>query len=274
MGNFDLTFPWDKGFGTPASSSMWRKMAQLWSSDGVVAGYAQTLTCTLAGGTVTVNPGACFIHGYYGEVITTQTITGVGTNGTVLAKADLVNEICSIYYKDQAVDYGGYEQDANAWEIPLYLVSGTTLIDLRTIVSPGVGLGWWSSAPGPVNVVSTQTGQINFLTARIPYATWAVLTGTMLLTFSDASQAQNAICQLTYQQGQSDQQLSTTITPGIAGTGTAGSPVSHPMALNGLIPVTQGKKTLGWRVTAGTGPQISVASLTLGMTLVARPPAA
>jgi hypothetical protein len=277
VGNFDLTFPWDKGFGTPASSSMWRKMAQLWCSDGVVAGYQQSLTCTLSAGTVTVNPGACFIHGYYGEVINTQTITGVGSNGTVVAKADLVNEICLIYYKDQAVDYGGttgYEQDANAWEIPLYLVSGTTLTDLRTMVSPGVGLGWWSSAPGPVSVLTSQTGQINFLTARIPYATWAILTGTMLLTFSDASQAQSAICQLTYQQGQSDQQLSTTITPGMAGTGAAGAAVSHPVALNGLIPVTQGKKTLGWRVTAGTGPQISVASLTLAINLVARPPAA
>ena len=77
MGNFDLQFPWDKGFGTPASSSMWRKMAKLWSADGVVSG----LNSTLAAGVVTVNPGACFIHGYYGEVVTAQNITGVAPVG-------------------------------------------------------------------------------------------------------------------------------------------------------------------------------------------------
>jgi hypothetical protein len=279
MAILDEYFPFDLGNGSPANTARWRKMAQLWSSDGVLANYLNTLTATLAGTTVTVQTGGLFIHGYYGEVQNVQSITGVGTNGTVVAGADLVNQNVSIYYRDQVVDYGSnpasnYEQDTNKWEMPLWLVSGTSLIDLRNMVSPGTGLGWWSSAPGPVSVSTSTTSQINILTARVPYPTSAILSGTLLLSFTDASQAQSVICQLTYQFGQSDVQTSPTVTPGVPGAGPAGGQLAYPVALSGLIPVTPGKKTLGWRVTAGTGPSISVSTLTVGMTLVARPPAA
>lgn len=288
MGNFDLQFPWDKGFGTPASSAMWRKMASLWCADGVLANYPtatpNSLSATLAGGTVTVNPGACFIHGYYAEIQTAQNITGVGTNGTVLAKADLANENCLIYYKNGATDYAPpgtsnfatfYEQSANNWEIPLWLVSGSTLIDLRTMLNAGRALTWWNTLAGPNVIASGQTAQYNFVTARVPYIGNALLIGTMVLTFTDASQAQSAICQLTYQQGASDQALSPTVTRSVPGTGPAGSPVERDVSLTGLITLTSlGKKSVGWRVTAGTGPQIQVATLTASMMLAGLPPAA
>ena len=107
------------------------------------------------------------------------------------------------------------------------------------------------------------------------YTGYALLVGTMVLTFSDASQPQTAVCQLTYQQGASDQALSPAITRTIPGTGVSASPVERDVSLTGLIPVTAlGKKSVGWRVTAGTGPQIQVASLTASMTLTGFPPAA
>jgi hypothetical protein len=278
VGNFDLQFPWDKGFGTPASSSMWRKMAQLWSADGVVAGYLQSLNATIAGTTVTVNPGACFMHGYYGEIQTAQTITGVGSSGTILARADLVNENCSIYYNAAVTDYGagGFQQDANAWEIPLWLVNAGALVDLRTLLSPGAAHTWWNTQAGPNTINSGQAVQYNFVSARVPYTGHALLIGTLVLTFSDASQAQTATCQLTYQYGAADQALSPTVTRSIPGTGPAGSPVERDVSLTGMIPVASlGKKNVGWRVTAGSGTQqIKVASLTASMMLTGFPPAA
>jgi hypothetical protein len=260
---------------------MWRKMASLWSSDGVVANYPvatpNCLSATLAGTTVTVNPGAAFIHGYYGEIQTAQTITGVGTSGTVLAKADLVNENLTVYYKNGATDYSGYEQDANAWEIPLWLVSGTTLIDLRTMVQPGGALTWWNTLAGPTSIPTTQTTNFNFVTARVPYIGHALLVGTLVLTFNDASQAQTAVCTLAYQSGAGDEALGPSITRTIPGTGVANSPVERDVSATALITVKSppGKKSVGWRVTAGSGAQsIQVASLTASMTLAGFPPAA
>jgi hypothetical protein len=267
----DEFFPFDLGYGYPANTARWRKMAQLWTSDGVLSNYLNTLTTTLAAGVATVQTGAIFVHGYYGEVQNPQTIPGIGTNGTIVAGVDLVNQNVSIYYRDQVVDYGpsptsNYEQDASKWEIPLYLVSGTSLIDLRTMITGAAGSGWWSTVAGPISVNPSQTVQTNFLTLRVPYVGKALLRGELLLTFLDVSQAQSAICQLTYQFGASDQQLSPTITPGIPGGG---------VALSALVPVTQGKKSVGWRVTAGTGAGgLTVATLTASATMLNQPAAA
>ena len=99
------------------------------------------------------------------------------------------------------------------------------------------------------------------------------MAGTMLVNFSDASAAQSAICQLTYQFGSADQQVTQVATPAIPGSGPAGVPVSVPVALNGLIPTGQGKKSVGWRVTAGTGPSLTVSTLTAWMMEIGTPAA-
>lgn len=263
----DEYFPFDIGYGMPANTARWRKMAALWQSDGVVINYANQLNATIAGTSVTVQTGALFIRGYYGELINASgyVISPVGTNGTIVAGVDLVQQTVSIYYRDGVVDYGtnpatNYEQDQNKWEIPLWLVSGASLVDLRTMITPGNACGWWGTVPGPYTVATSTTVQTNFLTCRVPYAGKAMLRGEMLLTFSDASQAQSAACSITYQQGQGDQQASPVITPSTA-AGTMMGPYNMVVPLSGLITVSQGKKIVGWRVTAGTGPQISVQTL-------------
>ena len=65
----------DEGLGEPP-----------FAADGVVANYpagaASTqsqLYATLAGGVVTVQPGAVFLKGYYAEITASQQLTGVGT---------------------------------------------------------------------------------------------------------------------------------------------------------------------------------------------------
>ena len=279
MGVLDEFFPFDLGFGYPANTTRWRKMAQLWQSDGVYGGYLNQLSAALAGTTVTVQSGGLFIHGYYGEVQNPQSLTGIGTNGTVVAGVDLVNQSVSIYYRDQVVDYGpnattNFAQNANTWEIPLWLVSGSTLIDLRTMITPAAGTGWWATAAGPVSISPAQTIQTNLLTLRIPYTGKVLIRGELLVTFSDASQIQSAICQLTYQFGQSDVQATPTITPGIPGGGPASTPVAVPVALSAQVPVTQGKKTVGWRVTAGLGPLMNLTTLTASATMLNQPAAA
>jgi hypothetical protein len=252
-------------------------MAQLWQTDGVFANVANPLNASLAGTTVTVQPGAAFVHCYYGEVQAAQAITGVGTNGTVVAQVDFNAQTMQILYRDGVVDYGpsastNYQQDTNKWEIPLWLVSGITLIDLRTMISAGAGCAWWNTAAGPITVATSATVQTNLLTLRVPYAGKAVIRGELLLTYPDASQAQTATCQLIYQYGVGDQQVSPAIVPTTPGGGPAGQPTTEALSLSGLISVTQGKKSMGWNVKAGTGVGgVTIATLTASVQMVNLP---
>lgn len=249
-------------------------MAQLWAPDGVVAGYKNQLSGTYSstGPKVTLNPGACFVHGYYCEIITAQPIT-VGASGTVVARADLDNEVCLPFYHAGAVDYNGYQQDDHAWEVPLWLVSSGTLTDLRTYVSGGAGLSW----PGQLAVSSVSSGQtinFNFMYPRVPYPTWSSIVASGVVTFSDAGTAQSVQLQLSFQYGQTDVQLIPANTPtgpgpllvSIPGSGPSGTPFNVPFTLTGVIPVTKGKKTVGCLVQADTGPGIQVGPMTAVMT--------
>lgn len=276
----DEFFPFDIGHGYPANTARWRKMAQLWQADGVFAGYLNQLNAALAGTTVTVQSGGLFVHGYYGEVQNPMSVTGIGTNGTVVAGVDLNAQSISIYYRDTVVDYGSnpssnYSQTTTLWEIPLWLVSGASLIDLRTMVTPGAACGWWGSVAGPINVTASTTLQTNFLTLRVPFAGQALIRGEFTLAYNDGSQAQSAMASLTYQQGQSDQQSTAVTTLSTPGDGTATTSDTDVVVVSGLIPVTQGKKTVGWRVTAGTGAtDLTISTLAASVQIMNHPAAA
>lgn len=270
---FDEFFPFDPGHGASANAARWRKMAQLWAPDGVLNNYLNELNAVPAFPQVTVQTGAVFIHGYYAELATQQTFT-VGTNGTIVAQVNMAinSEVINLVYRDSVTDYGSnpansYEQDANIWEIPVWGVSGgNTLLDLRTRINPATGLRWWAQSATTQPIATSTTLQSSFVTARIPYKASGFLHGTLMLQFTDLSQAQSAICQLTYQWGVAgEQQTSPTATPSISGGGPANQSIWMPVSLTGVVPVTQGKKTAGWRVTAGTGPGIQVASMTLSL---------
>ena len=281
MGNFDEFFPFDPGYGASANAARWRKMAQLWMADGVLANYLNQMNASIAGSVVTVQTGAVFIHGYYAELQNNQTFT-VGTNGTIVAQINFANEVVALVYRDTVVDYGtgGFEQDTNIWEIPIWGVSGgTTLLDLRNLINPATGLRWTANQSGATSVGTSSTAQFSFGVARIPYAALGFLHGTLLVQFSDMSVAQTVACSLTYQWGQTDQQpnpitAADTITPANSAGFPTGSSISMPVSLMTPVPVTQGKKTFGWRVTAGTGPGITVSQMTLSLWTGGRPPAA
>jgi hypothetical protein len=270
---FDEYYPFDPGMGAgTANAARWRKMANLWAPDGVVSNYpygntpatSQLYATAITGGATTIQQGAVFIHGYYAEIQTPQPIN-VGAAGTIVAHCDFNTEKVSLLFTT-ATDYGsgGFEQDLNIWEIPLWGVSGSTLTDLRNLINPTTGIRWFASSPGVVPVGTGAVSQNSFGLARIPYAAQGFLHGTLLVQFNDISQAQNATCQLTYQWNQSDQQVSPIITPAAAG-GVSGQTISVPVALMGVVPVSQGRKTFGWRVTAGPGPGISISQMTLSL---------
>jgi hypothetical protein len=281
--NFDEYFPFDKGFGASANSARWRKMAQLWCPDGVLQNYptgVSTVTqlfATIASNTVTIQPGAAFIHGYYAEVMAPQNVVSVTGNGTIVAGVDLVNEICSIYYKSGATDYSGYTQSLSLWEIPLWLVTGgATLTDLRTFIIGGQGVTWAGRLDGPISIATGGTSPLvmaQFMVARVPYAGWAKIEGSAMITLTDLSAAQTASCQLTYQQGVAGQaQLAptTAMQPGNSawGAGMSLQTLALPITLSGVIPVTTGLKNAGWLVVAGPGPGIQVSNMTLSMRLI------
>src|SRR5262252_134709 len=258
MGNFDEYFPFDPGYGAAANAARWRKMANLWQSDGVVANYpygaaanvSQLFATPISGGQTQIQQGAVFVHGYYAEIQTPQTIS-VGSNPA-----------------------NNYEQDANIWEIPIWLVSSGALVDIRTLINPANGLRWWAQSAGVQPIAANGTLQNSFGTARIPYVAQAFLHGVLLLTFTDLSQAQTATCTLTYQYGAGDQQVSPSIVPAITAGGAAGQQLSLPVSLTGLVPVTQGRKTFGWRVVAGPGPGIQVSTMSMSISTGGTPGAA
>jgi hypothetical protein len=288
MPNFDETFPWDPGYGAQANAARWRKMGKLWSPDGVVQGYLNQLNCTGTLPNVQIQTGAVYANGYYAEVQNPQNFT-MGTNGTIVAQINYANEIATLVYRDTVMDYGtgGFQQDQpgvvstpNIWEIPIWQVQGgNTLIDLRNLINPAAGLRWFATQPGSSSVPTSTTMQFSFGLARVPYAAQGFLTGTMLVQFGDMSQLQSVACSLTYQFGQTDQQpnpitTADTITPACTAGFPGGSNISVPVALSASVPVSQGKKTFGWRVTAGTGPGVTVSQMTLSLSTGGRPPAA
>jgi len=262
-------------------------MANLWASDGVIKGYLSELSATLNTNTnvVTVQPGGCFIHGYYAEIINAQTFT-VAANGTIVAQVNFTNETAQIYWKPNAVDYGpsttlNYEQSVNNWEIPLWLMSSNALFDLRTMINPGMGLAFWAwyqqgaSITVPTN--STSTTAASFLTARVPFASPAILRGSAVVTFNNLATAQTAACSLVYQQGASDQYPAASATaipqatPAVGGGGAATS-ISLPVSLSMSLPsTTAGRKTAGMIVTAGTGASIQVAQIMMSLELIGTP---
>lgn len=288
MGNFDEYFPFDPGYGASANTARWRKMANLWQSDGVIKGYLNEMTATIAGTAITIATGGCFIRGYYAEIVNPQTLTGVTGNGTVVAQVNFQTQVCQLYFKQNAMDYGSsptnnYEQSANNWEIPIALYSGGTLYDVRTLINPGMGLVWWGHYDNSFTVATNATSFVgaNFLAPRIPYGVSplgvpAMLRGSALVTFNNLALAQTATMSLVYQNGQPDQYppvgtLLAPMTPGV-GAGGGASSISMPISLFMQVPnVTQGRKTAGWVVTAGAGPSIQVASLTLSMEIVGTP---
>lgn len=261
MGNFDQYFPFDKGFGAPASAALWGKMAAQFSPDGVISAYNNQMGATITGGNITIQTGAAMVHGYYGEVQNPQSFP-VGTNGMVVAAVDMSAEVMSIYYKDGVTDYSsspGLIQTSTLWEIPLWLVSGTTPVDRRSFVSPGRGLGAAASASigAYIAMTSGTPYQFNVGTFNFSHPAWVMFTWQAQFRLASASLGADVIWYGTYQYGLPDQQGSYSYEwtwPGGV-TGIYGNVYTIQWPLS----VTPGRKSIGIHVSP-TG-SVSIANM-------------
>jgi hypothetical protein len=129
----DTYYPYDTGPGASATVSRWRGMARTFANTGIVPGYGNQLAPSLAGSVVTINTGACWIDGFYGEVITTKTIS-VSGNGMVVARMDpTARTISFVFVPNQT---SPTQSLTGIYEIPLMQITGTTGRDIRQIANP------------------------------------------------------------------------------------------------------------------------------------------
>jgi len=125
----DSYFPFDTGSGTTATPARWRLMARLFYGSGVVPGNQNQLSCTIAGSVVTINTGAAWIDGFYGENDATKTVSVTGA-GMIVARMDPNGRtITFVFVASQTVPT---QTPTGIYEIPLYSVSaGLALTDIR-----------------------------------------------------------------------------------------------------------------------------------------------
>jgi hypothetical protein len=154
----DNYFPFDTGSGASATPARWRLMARLWYSSGVVPGYLNACVPSISGSVVTIQSGAMWIDGYYGESDSPKTV-GVSGNGMVVARMDPTARSIAFYYvAGQSVP----TQNPNGiYEIPIMQVTGATGTDIRRF-----------SAPTPSNPVHARACRVA-----------AYATSTSLLTY-------------------------------------------------------------------------------------------
>jgi hypothetical protein len=125
----DNYFPFDSGSGQTATMTRWRLMGRLFCGSGVIPSNQSQFACTISGGVVTVQPGAAWIDGFYGESDANKTVAVSGA-GMIVAQMDPVNKYIRFVFQPGAT-YSPVQSPTGIFEIPLYTVSGTTLTDVR-----------------------------------------------------------------------------------------------------------------------------------------------
>jgi hypothetical protein len=108
-------------------------MARLFYGSGVVYGYLNSLAPTLAGSVVTIQAGACWIDGYYGEISSgnTKTVAVTGT-GTVVARMDPTARQVVFAFTTQALQ----QNLTGVFEIPIMQITSGVGKDIRQFSSP------------------------------------------------------------------------------------------------------------------------------------------
>lgn len=132
----DSYFPFDSGPGAGATQARWRVMSRTLGTSGIIPGYLNSMAPTIAGSVVTINTGAAWIDGFYGEITSTTpaknvTVTGAGM---VVACADPTDHSVKIFFRAGQVTPAQPTNGQGIFEIPLAQITGTstfTLTDTR-----------------------------------------------------------------------------------------------------------------------------------------------
>lgn len=129
----DNYFPFDVGAGQAATSDRWRHMARLWYQSGVVPGYANQCRPTIAGSVVTIDLGALWIDGFYGEITIAKTVS-VSGSGQVVARMDPTGrDIILVFVSGQN---SPTQNLTGIYEVPLAQVASGVLTDIRQFSVP------------------------------------------------------------------------------------------------------------------------------------------
>lgn len=120
-------YPTEGPGGLVTGEPLWRKMARNWMPTGVVEGLA----ASIAGTTVTVQPGAIWIDGHYAELAAAETVDTGGINGLVLVSFDPNTSSAQLSYAATPVT-----NRTGIWEEPLAEVIGGVLTDKRIARNP------------------------------------------------------------------------------------------------------------------------------------------
>ena len=139
----DNYFPFDTGNGATATMAYWRSMGRRFVSSGIIPsapGVNNQFAGSLAAGIFTVNTGAAWIDGFYGEITTSKAINiGTTSNGLVVLHMDSTSKSISVVFQSGT----GYvappsisqrplaQTPTGNFDIPLYYVNGTTVRDCR-----------------------------------------------------------------------------------------------------------------------------------------------
>jgi hypothetical protein len=108
-------------------------MARLFYGSGVVYNYLNSLAPSLSGSVVTIQPGAAWIDGYYGESDSPKTVA-VSGNGMVVVRMDpTARQIIFMFVANQTTPT---QSLSGIYEIPIMQVTGSTGKDIRQFSSP------------------------------------------------------------------------------------------------------------------------------------------
>lgn len=135
MSNLAETYiPFDTGPGATATPDRWRRMSRGFRYNGVVPGYSNMFSATIAAGVVTINPGGIWVDGFYGETTVAHTVSSVGLGaGLVVLRADPTARTIGFFYLPGVQGTILPTQSLTGiYEIPLYYVqTSTAMLDVR-----------------------------------------------------------------------------------------------------------------------------------------------
>jgi microcystin-dependent protein len=132
----DNYFPFTNGPGSAATQDNWRLMARNWvqGGSGIIAGYKNQFKPTISGTSITVDTGAAWLDGFYGENTAAKTVTATG-NGMVVVQMDptpSTGGVINIAFK--VGQSKPVQQSTGVFEIPIATVAGSGLTDARQYV--------------------------------------------------------------------------------------------------------------------------------------------
>jgi microcystin-dependent protein len=135
----DNYFPFDTGPGAAATPARWRLMARQWSSPGVIPNYNNQCRPSLVGTALTIDTGGIWIDGFYGENQTSKTLSVVGGDGLVVARADPNGRQIVFSYNIGATQ--PVQTLTNIYEVSIARITAGAMVDIRQFANGGTPSG-------------------------------------------------------------------------------------------------------------------------------------